>query len=250
MNYEEQWIIDNILKCCENGDLNTIEQLINQINFDSPYNFKNRFAKKLFHTACGNEQIDIAKFLISSPYSDTHINQEFIITEALEESIHNRKLKSIDYLINDSTLNLQHNFYFSDYLFKASNNDDLDLFKALLNIDNQNYNNISLLDKQSILNEACSKQSHKIIEYVCNTPELTKYVDHDEWFELAAIYSNEKLLSFFIFDLNIQKSEKILNFFEEYDVEEAKEMFTTRDAYNELNNELENKETNSKKLKV
>ncbi len=250
MDYADQSVINQIVDCCKNGDVTTLENVITKIDFDSVYNYKNKFAKKIFLIACEHEQIDIAEFLIESEHSGIHINHESIITEALKDSIHNRKLKSIDFLINDSRLNLQHNFYFDSHLFQAATNDDLDLFKALLNIDNKNYNHISVLDNQSILNEACSKESHKIIEYVCKNPDLENYVDQDEWFELAAIYSNEKLLKFFIFELNIQESEKILNFFDEYEVPEAREIFEKRNSYYELNNELGKKADNTKKIKV
>jgi hypothetical protein len=235
-NDDQEAIVEATIKACKVGDLNTVENLINKISFEPPYNKKNKTAEDIFINACTSGQLEIVQFLERSKYSHAYININSIFNAALGESISAKQYEIISYLLNDSTLTIPEQSYYQtrSRLFSSASEDDVELFKALLNLKNTENNNSYILKSENILKEACSKQSYKIIQYVCNIPELKEYMNLHDWFEIAAIYSNQSLLNFFISELNIPKDEKIIQFLEEYDVPEVGKMFNARDLHEEL----------------
>jgi phage pi2 protein 07 len=94
----------------------------------------------------------------------------------------------------------------------------------------------------------------EIVKYLLFSPELTEHINihdyKDKAFETALRAQKMDILEYFIFDLNIQKTEYIEDYIYEFSKWEVEDMFNRRELKTSLDNELSVNDNNIKKNKL
>ena len=162
----------------------------------------------------------------------------------------NQELKEKYKKLNQEELNKQ--------FTNACKNDDLDIVKYLLT-------SLELAEHADIHAEndrgfiwACENGHLDVVKYLLTSPELTEHVDihaeNDEGFRIACYEGRLEVVKCLIIDMNIEKTtqiEKYLN--EDKDnkyVQQAIELFNTRELHQKLNENIKDNKEKVKKMKI
>lgn len=258
-NKIQKELVQSIISACENNSLDKVKELLPQISFNNEYHIEYESAKKIFQNTCLFGHLNIIEFLIETPYFLEKINTENIVNQTfdvlLEDILVNNELKLypiISYILNESRLVHSKNFYTSLgwYLQNSARNDNLVLFKILLNADNYPEQAKVMLNNTKLFEEGCRNEDPQVLKYLYSTPQLFPLFDPEIGFKDACFYGNDELLKFIIFEYNIEKTQEIKRFIAQDNYENAEKMFQARELNKELNNELGSNQISSKKVKV
>jgi hypothetical protein len=246
----QEQLITEVVDACIKADLNKVKQLINQVVFESPYG--HRDARKIFLGACESNNLDVIKFLIDNRNSGDNMNMSQIVSDGLKISLNapTRNYDLIRYLAREPKLSRV--LYAKDYLpGKAASEDDLVLLDAILDLKDTSKYNVYMWPKEDIIRDGCANDNSIVIKHFFTTPKLKDVLDLTSTFKEASRHQNHDLLSFFIFELNIDKTEDIAEFMEKDNNEKARKMFKIRELNDSLMQNLDaNKLTKTKKPKL
>jgi hypothetical protein len=255
--FSQEELVTEVIAACEVGDLDKVKDLIPKVSFQSPYNEKYADSKKIFIKACLSGNLDIVKFLIDTPYSSSTMNYHLFIEEALTDITNTADSKNyniIPYLLKEPKLNRPYNLksILGLLIGKVLLQDNLGLLNAFLNLDDPINLNVAEWPRQHIVKMGCANDGSKIIKHFFTTPYLEKKLCPFFAFKEACLKKNSELQRFFIFDLNIEKTEDIFTYIKNGKYDEAEKLFNLRDLNTSLTEELDNpKETTSiKKSKL
>ena len=162
----------------------------------------------------------------------------------------NQELKEKYKKLNQEELNNQ--------FINACQNDDLDIVQFLLtspglkeHVDIHAENDLGFII-------ACEQGHLEVVKYLLTSAELTEHVDihalNDLGFRLACDRGRLEVVKYLILDMNIEKTihiEKKLN--ENKDkkyVQQAIELFNTRDLHHELNKNIKDNKEKVRKIKI
>ena len=212
---------DELFIAATNNDLETVKYLLispelklhADINFDYDLVFKK---------ACEYGYVNIVKFILETPGLNREQGLSRSFKDAAQMAYQNGHLNLLKYLIDD---------FFSEY--------ELDH---------------SRLARQ-IMDASCSDGNLEQIKYVLSNPKLNQHIDisyrNDEYFITACAWDKLNVVEYFIFELNIPKSEHISNFIEKrVGYENVIEMFSKREFRESLQSELEINSSKAKKVKI
>jgi hypothetical protein len=263
----QQAFIDGILEACEIGELYKVKALLNEIDFQSKYHIVNESARKIYIKACLSGHLDIVESLIHFHYLPLSSNaSNSILLNAFGALIENNQQRShhiISYIMNEPKLkdirwppNIAYSGFFAILdcsLKNAANIDDLDLFKVLLNLENNEYHNSWICGTTRVFESACSNNTLNVFKYLFNEPKL-KHPEKDIHGFMAACYEAENNnlipLSFLIFDYKIEKTKEIEDYINYCNISDVNHMFALRDLNHQLNDELFYNQDSIKKSKV
>lgn len=138
-------------------------------------------------------------------------------------------------------------------------NGDLSIIKDILKSEEMKY---SLEENPYLLDEGMLEASHArknhVVKYLLSSTELKKHANvhtmKDMIFRTTSVNGNHEILNYIIFDLNIRKTDTILECLEREPHSLSFELFRQRDILN-LNNEMNkelpiNSKPKQKKLKA
>jgi hypothetical protein len=244
MNEEQiqQELFDDFFRACDNADLIGIKDVMSKINLKSTFHQKNQSSRKFFIYAClsGNLDIvdEIATLALSCRSKKPIINEAF---KFLIESHNEKTYPIISYLTNHPKFKNKHDDNF-DYTFfnslkDAAKNDDLNLFKALIDLNHSNKDHYYLfsIGYISLINNVCSNNNIEIFKYIYDYRLVIDPRDIEFGFSQACNHCNTNILNFLIFDKKIPKTERINESIEIYKCIEAEKMFQARELQGELN---------------
>jgi hypothetical protein len=248
-------LVREVIRVCENGDLDKFKELIPQIFLDNEYHIETETAKKFFQTACLSGNLELVKFFVETPYLCSLINSINIICQTFDVLMENHEPKIypiISYLINETTLHRASAFESSIiwHLRDAARFDNLPLFKVLLSEKFTKENNEKFLSNPKIIENASQHKEFKIIKYIYTSPHFKGAFQPEVGFKDACYFGNTNLLSFLIFDYKIEKSDEIKRFLAQDNYEDAERMFELRKVNEQLNNELDSNQIQTKKPKL
>ena len=136
-----------------------------------------------------------------------------------------------------------------------------------INKENKEVINQELKEKYKKLNkeelndqfiDACENGHLEIVKYLLTSAELTEHANihakNHEGFICACRYGSLEVIKYLIIDMNIEKTtqiEKYLNENKDNDnVQQAIELFNTRDLYDKLNENIKDNKETVKKMKI
>lgn len=168
------------------------------------------------------------------------------LTEACKEG----DLEVVRFLLTspDLMFNADINESNNDPIFTACDYENMEIVEYLLNSDELNVH----ADKYFALNYCCNEDKVEILEHLLlkSNLDIDLNKNNSQAFSIALAKNSDKVLKFFIFDLNLKRTDRIEELLNEYKRENIKSWFELREVNKELSKELNSNSTSSKKLKV
>ena len=105
---------------------------------------------------------------------------------------------------------------------------------------------------------ACAQGHLEVVKYLLTSPELTEHADihasSDEGFMWACYQGHLEVIKYLIIDMNIEKTNSIETYLNENkdneNVQQAIELFNTRDLHHQLNENIKDNKEKVKKVKI
>jgi len=250
-------LLDKFFQACDSGDLTQVKEVMGSINLKHPFHLKNQSARKFFVSACLSGNLNIVKELAHLAISCK--SKKPIITEALNHLIKYNQSKIypvISYLINDDIFEEKRQESFeltlNSGLKEAAQQDNLPLFKALINLDDDKVDHyyIFSIGYISLLTNSCANNNVEVFKYIYNYRQIKDPKDVAYGLYQACNHKNINILKFLIFEKRIEKNEDVQYTIDLYIGEEATKLFNIRDLNEQLNGELISKEIAIKKNKI
>lgn len=251
-------LVEKILQACDNGDIKEVKSLFGMIDLNSTYHVLNSSPVIIYNHACLTFNLDVIEALIEIPQQHDYDNS--VMHNAFESLINSNNINShkiLTYLLTEPKLKKNRiktkgfNSVLHASLKSAAQNDDVEVFKLLLNLEHPKQNNLWFFESIRVFHYACSHNNDgNIMRYIHNEPQLDDYAEPILGFRAACYYKNLKVLQYFIFEYGIEKTEGIEVSIKEYKCEEANRMFELRDLNSQLNTNLTFNQDTSKKNKV
>jgi ankyrin repeat protein len=216
----------DLCKACEDGDLEAVIFLLTSSELPSHANILYQQGQPL-SLACKFGHLEIAKYLCTSSDLQEKITEEFHVIHALKNAASFGHLEIIKFFLNSNNLTTEKK---------------LNIFK----------------NGGELLLSAVRGRKNDIVEYLLSSEELESHVDvhydRDMVFRYSIVNKDSHLLSFLIFDMNLNKTKDIEEFLSNRTIDytyEVEQMFKIREIKHNLDNELnENGNHNKKKSKI
>ncbi len=171
-----------------------------------------------FVSACGSNQLEVVKYLTSSPEIKNHTATEHY-NSGFEQACKNNCVDIVRYLMED--LSLSHN--------------------------------IGEFNYKKVMQDICNNNSIDVLDYLFKHSYLKENINIDYYFiklvEDSSHTKNYDIINYLIFEDNLQMSQRLEKDLE--DNENIKSWFKIRDLNNELNKEIPIKDLEKKpKIKI
>jgi hypothetical protein len=266
-------IKDEIYKACKSNDANKLKELLASHNAIIIETFDKNFTisiKELnnppymnsitisdpIDTAISSGSFDSTKALIEDSDIRAYINP-FHYIKYFKSACKFGKLPIVNYLLFDSKVNFMPYDEACPFGIKiAVQNGNLGLIKYFRNLPGRGSFDIRK-ENMDILHQACEDGSLDIVQYIFQEPKVDNFQlileEFESRFKQACLSGSDKLIKFFIFDLNIPFTDYIQNsldfiFGSQFsDLDEKKKIedwFQMRTLKDSLSQELDNKTTN------
>ena len=106
--------------------------------------------------------------------------------------------------------------------------------------------------------DACENGQLEVVKYLLTSAELTEHANiharNDEGFIWACRYGHLEVIKYLIIDMNIDKTIQIEKYLNENkdneNVQQAIELFNTRDLHHQLNENIKDNKEKVKKMKI
>jgi hypothetical protein len=246
-----------IFKACGNGDVELIKEFLNSDLAEKYSNVPS--VRQMISECCDHGHIDILKCIFESPklkkFSHTSANYNNCYSTACREG----NLELLKFTIEELPIVLSGSNLYTG-LMDIVKNDYPQLLKYLFSS-----TKLNLLPgefaKGTILSSACEHGSvenikclFSLIDSAGLDTKIYLHKNNDAAFETAQIHNHSDILRFFIFDLNMEKTQSIEKILEDNPNGLGEKLFKLRELstnlHNELHENLENKNENGKKLKI
>lgn len=253
LNLTAQEINDILVKCCEDGDLETLKNLFSSEVAKSVLAHPNT----ILNWVAGHGHLNLVKYLLTSPDLDKNADIMVRNDNPFRTSCQNGYLELVQYIINTPlgrTIDLKTSI--RNGVMYAADFGQVEILNYFLTSPDININDLPSIDngqnkafKQAVINNQLN-----IIQYVLTSPELSKHadihVDNDVGFENALQLKHLDILKYFIFDLNIKKTAYIEESLSRYPNKIVDQYFEMRDLNSDLSENLNAHASFTKKTKV
>lgn len=215
-----------LISAARNGHLYKIQYILTSSELKQKPDINTIIDKKdsALSEACWNGNLEIVKYLLSSPelkkHADIHCPGELPLSYACYKG----HFDIVKYLLTSSDL--------------------------------KEYANINGKDEVTVLEEACVSSNIDIVKYLMESNDLQDHPNNfsiEEGFLASCSIGNFKLINYFIFNVGIEKTDTITDFFENEDFiekEKINQLFEKRELNKLLAVELENTNIISKRVKL
>lgn len=212
---------------------------------------------KEFVEACKYGNLEIVKYLLTSPELKKHANLYASDDSGFKNACHNGHLDIIEYIITSDELKdypnsrFKNKFTFSDSYVGAIG--DFDTFKLLNELLRLSGEDACILN-EVVIKYAAQRGHSEVVKYMLNYLELDSHPKRNEIKEFSFFWASRKnfldIANFLIFDMNIEKSEDIEEFLKEEPNKQVEHMFELRKLNGKLREELPSAKINDKKMKI
>ena len=180
---------------------------------------------KQFTNACKNDDLDIVKFLLTSPELTEHADIHALNDEGFIWACVQGHLEVVKYLLTSPELTEHADIHAKD--------DDGFIW-------------------------ACRYGHLEVVQYLLTSAELTEHADihakDDDGFILACLDGRLEVVKYLIIDMNIDKTTYIETYLNENkdneNVQKSIELFNTRDLHHQLNENIKDNKEKVKKMKI
>jgi ankyrin repeat protein len=232
---EQEELNDYFHNHCLRGDLEHVKYLLTSPELNTHADIHS-LGEQGLRIACAEGHLDIVTYLLTSPELIEHANVQHSNNVALKCAGESNNLELIKYLIESPTLNY-HCDINTEYFFENfCTSGNLKTIKYLTNPDS-----LGLISFENLHNgfiKSCQYGRLEVIQYFLSLTELKQYADrlfdNDRAFKTCVIHEQDSLIEYFIFEHNIQLTDKISNFILEHNRPDITALFHKR----ELNNNL------------
>lgn len=235
---------------CQEGDLKTLQNLFANKKIKSHHNHS---FTSMFNTVCEKGYLNIVQYLLTSPdtqdsFHNLHIQDDFWVKKTCE----NGHLDVIKYLFTSKELNSH---------AKVNANESIALISSC---DSLNYNLIKFFTSCPELKEHANihAQNDKAFIYLCRDYYTFNLMVNNKRMYMKMMFGRDlpgnkaknlskpnlimEIIEYFIFDLNIPKTDAIANYLNEESRDKEKNIFKEtlkakfdmRDFHNSLQDEL------------
>jgi hypothetical protein len=239
----------SFIMACRSGNLELVKYLLSssELKEHSDINAQHDIA---LSDACHFKNFSIVKYLIESPELKKHSKIPFVHVVNNNPIVLAAKYnhpEMFEYLISVSE---NKDDRIDEHLFRAGSElgtlNDLNLVKPFIKIAENKTNEVLTSLLEGIINGACSEDNIQIIKYVFGSPNLAQYIDihkdNDSMFSSILLWSRigrgTEVARYFIFDLNIEETEKIKNLRSSNSYEPIEKMFNVRNLTKTLEQDL------------
>jgi hypothetical protein len=248
-------LIITLLKAIEVGDINQVREGMIHIDLNNSYHIEKQSARLIFMMACMSGNINIVDeltYLTSYESNKPILNDAFNVLVAENNP---KKHHVISYLINSPKLASKRLNDFNSFLhmslLSAAKNDDLPLFKSLINLEAGNDNHASIFSIHfDLLDNACANNNIQVFKHVYDYHQSLFPNSKSYGFDDACHNKNINVLQFLIFEQRIEKDKNIESDIKLSKCEEASRMFETRELTKQLSGELPINQEIPKKVKL
>lgn len=107
-------------------------------------------------------------------------------------------------------------------------------------------------DKYFALYLCCEEDKVDLVKFIFEMPGLEIDIHHENAMAIDLAFSRKayKVLHYLVFDMDIKRTPRIDTLIQEYNSDQVRSWFDLREVNRELNNELINTNTTTKKIKV
>jgi ankyrin repeat protein len=207
---------------------------------------------------CGNDRLDIVKYVLTSPELKIHANVNWEIDSPLRIACGRGHIQIIDYLLNspDLKFHASHELARLSIIEKAAYDGQLNVLKYFLNHPKFEFSALKQINKD-VLAIASGHGFLDMVTYLLTEPKFKNFIDlhsdNDRAFRHACTNEQMEIIKFFIFDMNIEKTTYIDNWLltGESDIAiEVKKLFEIRELTKGLNTELDENKSSKMKAKI
>lgn len=241
-----------VFDACKSGDLNLIKNLLEDkdLNIDI-----NCFDGSFLHAAAKSGHIKILQYLLTSETLKEHIDIHSAQGLALKNACENGHLEVVKYLLTSPELTEHARINEDNCLaFKnACEKNHFEIIKYLLTSQDLK-ENLDLSKNENVIIIAADNDNINLARYLLTSKDLNGQINihyaEDSIFRSTVQNNQINFLQFLIFEMNIEKTESIKKFLNESANKEVDRLFELRDLNNRLEDNLEIKNINNKKLKL
>lgn len=207
------WLLnDYYIQACEDGELDKVKYLLTSPNLTENVSVSYKSDQAL-RNACKHGHLDIVKYLLTSPELEKHPSVHHDDDTPFILACYSGNLELVRYLLTSEELSSHPNIH-TTYM--------------------------SSPDYALIL--ACQKGYTDIVKYLASSNELKEHanIHADDDRALLSAYRNGHLdiVRFFIFDMNIEKSDALIVYLENEKIEEIENWFKLREINKQLHQEI------------
>ena len=124
--------------------------------------------------------------------------------------------------------------------------------------DKNKYKTLTLKQLNKVFIDSCQKGHLEIVKYLLTSPDLKEHAnihaDNDYGFRWACEKGHLEIVKFLILDMSIEKTKHIEKYLnkktDNKTVQQAIELFNTRDLHHQLNENIKDNKENVKKMKI
>ena len=182
------------------------------------------------------------------------------LNEVFINSCQKGHLEIVQYLLTSADLKEHANIHADNDLgFRlACENGYLELVKYLLTSPDLKEHADIHADNDYGFRLACARGQLEVVKYLLTSPNLKEHADihanNDSGFRLTCNYEQLEIVKFLIIDMNIEKTNYIEKYLTEKTdnktVQQAIELFNTRDLHHQLNENIKDNKEKVKKVKI
>jgi ankyrin repeat protein len=228
---------------------------------DDPSKYNEYSAADLYTAitvAITKDSLEDIEYIFTSPFVQNrheiniHFNKEHFLELACEYG----RLNIVKYLLTSPNLKehcdiaANNNYCFQMACMKGH----IDIVKYMAASPELKTHSNVLDANNYALQLACQNNYVEVVSYLLTSPDLKSHPNMNDSshasFKLASFKNNLDVLQYLIFDYHIEKTDHIKSVMKYYPNSEVEEMFKLRDLHDELNKELNIKNSQDKRLKM
>lgn len=245
----ESDVLKNIFGLCKSEVLSDILEDIEKTILDC----------HLIKKCCELNSLEILKYILEycHGYRGDYILEEleYQINEGSLIACEKGSVEVLDYLLNSKEIKLNAKIDSDAMFYRACSKNQVNILEYLFKHPKVEQDRDFGIRSGELLQSACAYSDLNTIKFIFNYPEfkdkINIHVKDDILLETLIIDNRIDVIKYFIFDLNIEKTEDIKKLLRTTTTNEVEKMFQARELKGELKTELKsNVSSNSKRTKI
>jgi hypothetical protein len=237
-----------VYKACGENDVEFMSQYLNSTQYKessiSPYN--------LILLACKNHSVEILSSIFNSPYKRDKLENWDDVNSFIKMGVASGNLEIVHFLLKNPMVLETNSHAVELAATHASINGNLQILESLIDSYPQDEHLSHSLKNGSIFIDSISSGHLKLVDFLINSPKVKTdiHLNEDQPFKCAYNSSQLAILEYFIVDLNIEKTDNIIEHLNANSDTKINKLFELRELHKSLDEELPQKIYVNKKAKI